>query len=577
MKTDANMEKYSSAVSLSDMEIFVFPDLMYSLVLANIMSPVIWKWKDHKTFKKLANKSPYRRLTRLRQFIMDEYEFNLDLDTWGLTDKDVELNRFKDFISAEDIGASNALFGYHGDEYYFDIGIRKHFGLDKYQGDVIPYWKTETVEAMDAFKYKQNYTMGAGECVSLAALYMAAAFVVCDVPLDDMFMILTPLHSQNFLDVSDGVLTNNRRILTKSMWFNGTAITFKAQRAIRNEQVTVVSHPSGYIHCFYDEATIDPEAYDKFAMKLKEFLVTEIDIGIFANFLRCYRDYQKYFVFCRHHRGNDKFVNAEILFHYEHGSDLRIANDTIDKLFSDVSDDDFSVYKTVDKLCVEEFLRMLRKAKLDLTIEADAKEFSNQLAKLYPGIPDFTEDLASFIKTEPKLPSHEKKFVKGNTFEIMPGMSRKDIINHLKSIREDNVVADLAFYAFRDMTECDWEPFIKASIERCPVALEMANGKTEEEVFHWINSMECQSIYDGSRLSHPDEVVNFGRGDGVEKAVVMANVLFNREPDCEIKIEIDNEHVGLIVGERSYEFNSVKQIKQDIIISRKSYKPYNEK
>jgi hypothetical protein len=42
---------------------------------------------------------------------------------------------------------SNALFGYEGDKYYFDIDIRKHFGLDKYDSDIIPYWKTETVEA----------------------------------------------------------------------------------------------------------------------------------------------------------------------------------------------------------------------------------------------------------------------------------------------------------------------------------------------------------------------------------------------------------------------------------------------
>ena len=91
------IEKYSSAISLSDMEIFVFPELMYSLVLANIMSPILWKWRDNDTFKKLEGKNPYRKLMRMRQFIMDEYEFNLDLNTWGLTDKDVEIDRFSPF------------------------------------------------------------------------------------------------------------------------------------------------------------------------------------------------------------------------------------------------------------------------------------------------------------------------------------------------------------------------------------------------------------------------------------------------------------------------------------------------
>ena len=228
------LEKYTSAITLSDMEIFVFPELMYSLILANIMSPVIWKWRDRDCFKKLQGKSPFKKLMRLKQFIMDEYEFNLDLETWGLTSKEKELERFKEHISPDDISTSNALFGYHGDKYYFDVDIRKHFGLDKYDTDIIPYWKTETAEAMEAFRLKKGYEKAAGECVSLATLYAAAAFVVCQIPLEDIYTILTPLHSQNFIDINNGVLTNNRRLVTKTMWFNGTASTmFAAELKIR--------------------------------------------------------------------------------------------------------------------------------------------------------------------------------------------------------------------------------------------------------------------------------------------------------------------------------------------------------
>ena len=39
MINEKEMEKYSSSVTLSDMEIFIFPELLYSLLLANIMSP----------------------------------------------------------------------------------------------------------------------------------------------------------------------------------------------------------------------------------------------------------------------------------------------------------------------------------------------------------------------------------------------------------------------------------------------------------------------------------------------------------------------------------------------------------
>ena len=157
-----SLERASSAVTLSDMEIFIFPELMYSLLLANLLSPVIWRWRDDPWFADIRKFKPYKRMQRLRQYIMDHYVFNLDLDTWGLTRQDRELARFSSLLSPEVIAQSNALFGYHGDSYYFDLDIRTHFGLDKYGSDVIPYWKTETVEAMDAFRYKEGFATGAG-------------------------------------------------------------------------------------------------------------------------------------------------------------------------------------------------------------------------------------------------------------------------------------------------------------------------------------------------------------------------------------------------------------------------------
>ena len=77
----ARLEEYSSACTLSDMEIFVFPSLLYPLVLANLMSPVIWKWRDDPWFANFDKLTPYRRILRLKQYVMDHYAFNLDLET----------------------------------------------------------------------------------------------------------------------------------------------------------------------------------------------------------------------------------------------------------------------------------------------------------------------------------------------------------------------------------------------------------------------------------------------------------------------------------------------------------------
>ena len=137
-----------------------------------------------------SNKSFVYKINRIKQYIMDHYVFNLDLETWGLTTKDKEKARFGSFVDMDILRQSNALFGYEGDKYYFDIDIRRHFGLDAYTTDVIPYWKTETVEAMTAFQFKDSCQGGgAGECVSFSALYAAALFIIGRIPLENIFMI----------------------------------------------------------------------------------------------------------------------------------------------------------------------------------------------------------------------------------------------------------------------------------------------------------------------------------------------------------------------------------------------------
>jgi len=559
------LEKYSSAMTLSDMEIFVFPELMYGLVLANIMSPVIWQWRQLDCFKKLEGKSPYKKLMRLKQFIIDEYEFNLDLETWGLTNKDTEIKRFEKYISPEAIAASNALFGYHGDKYYFDVDIRRHFGLDKYDSDIIPYWKTETVEAMNAFRLKEGYTTGAGECVSLASLYAAAAFIVCGVPLDDIYMILTPLHSQNFIDLQDGVLTNNRRLVTRAMWFNGTEISNKAQRALRNENVTIVAHNTGYVHCLYEDATIDRRCYEQFTRKLDAYLTADTDLPVFASFLRSSHQYQKFFQLCRDCHKQPQFLKAETLFHYEHGSNYRVGDETFDKLMAEVSDEDFLPFQLPGRIRCDQFCDFLRKHKPDVRT-AEGRQVLRQFIE--PVIPDseqFVKELADFTHTQARLPSMDKNFLLPDPLEISVEHSREQIIEYLRRKRRSNTTADLAFYAYRDMESCDWAPFVKAAIERSPVSVTMASQMSIEEVYEWLAKMNNVSIYDGIRLAQPDEVANYRTGDGLEKAFVLANIIRQRDPKQDIRIRAEGSLV-ILEGAGECRFVSSKGFEKTIHI-----------
>jgi hypothetical protein len=561
-----DLEKYSSAITLSDMEMFIYPELVYSLVLANIMSPILWKWRDEESFAKLQGKSSYRRLMRLRQYIMDEFDFNLDLETWGLTRQEVEIKRFQHVLSAEQIAASNALFGYTGDKYYFDVDIRKHFGLDKYSSEVIPYWKTETLEAMYAFRHKPGYTRAAGECVSLATLYAAAAFIVCGVPLEDIYLLLTPLHSQNFIDLQDGILTNNRRLVTKTMWFNGTEISDKAQRALRHERVTVVTHNTGYLHCLYDEATIDPKAYAHFSTRLKEYLSTPLDLTGFASFLRCHSKYQKYFQMCRNCHGHAEFLKAETLYAYEHGSPYKIGDTTHDKLMEEVSDEDFVASEIPGRVRCDQFCEFLQREKPDVRTEQGRAALRRFLEPTVPQVEELMERLVGFLHTEPRLPPEPRRFTPGEPIKLSTDQSRSDIVEYLRSRRGTDPTVDLAFYAYRDMVGCDWRPFVKAAVERSPVSLEWVRDMPVDRIYEMLQEMPAESIYDAQRLAQPDELANYRRGDGLEKAFFLANVLRRRNPELKLALEV-GDGTAVLTGAGTFRFASTKGLAKRVEIA----------
>jgi hypothetical protein len=547
MMDQKQLEKYSSAFTLSDMEIFIFPELLYALVLANIMSPEIWKWRDDKWFVGIDKMGPLKKIHRLKQYIMDHYSFNLDLETWGLTDKQTEISRFETFIDPETLQQSNALFGYEGDKYYFDIDIRKHFGLDKFDSDIIPYWKTETVEAMNAFRFKPGHPSAAGECVSLACLYAAALFIVAKIPLEKIFLLGTPLHSQNFILVDEGVLTNNRRIMTKAMWFNGTELSGLARRALENEQVTMVAHSTGYIHTIYQEATIAEEAYTLLRHKLSAYLEIPVNFEIFTNFLRSVSHYQKLFQLSFQCLHQIKYIRLEKAFAYEHDSKNKIGDKTINKLFCEIDEEDLSV--NIDKE------RAVIAADNFIFSQKTNQDFFALFRQEFPALAanrEFMEDLRKFVHTIPKLPSSNKHFSPSSPVTLSVNLTRDEIINVLSGLRNHSTTVDLAFYAGRQMDSCDWKPFLKAAFERNPVSVDYFREMEMDQVYSVLSGWPDESIYEGNGLAMPDEVVNYQRGEGIEKAITFINIAKSRH--LNISTEQRDKKIILKIEHRKYEF-----------------------
>jgi hypothetical protein len=565
------LEKYSSAFTLSDMEIFIFPELFYPLVLANIMSPVIWKWRDDQWFKDIEAKSFNYKVNRIKQFIIQNYVFNLDLSTWGLTSKTKEIARFSDFFDMDLLSQSNALFGYEGDKYYFDIDIRKHFGLDKYNSDIIPYWKTETAEAMTAFRYKENFSTGAGECVSLSALYAAAMFIIGRIPLEKIFLIATPLHSQNFIIEKEGLITNNRRIVTKNMWFNGTSLSEKARRALENERVTIVSHITGFIHTLYEEATIDQKDYDFFSIRLKGFLKAELTDLVFINFLRFKSKYKTLFQYRCECSGKQRYINLEKIFEYEHTSKYNVSLETRELLVNEIEGDEFHLSPLQGKIMLNDIEIIFREGRVK-NLQEFRDEFNKSSADISETLIDeMFSDLQDFICIDPKIPDNKKIFIKTQMPEISINDSREKINNTINGLAGKSETALLTLYVFRQMDKIDWLPYIKASIERNPVCFSDLEGKTVKDVYNFLILMPDESIYEGYRLALPDEVWNFRRGDGIEKALLLADFIIQNYNKLPVSIDINKERITLKYGGESYEFKSFKNFKKSILITGNNY------
>lgn len=563
------LERLSSAFTLSDMEIFIFPELFYPLVLSNIMSDTIWKWRDDPWFDGINNRSFSYKVNRIKQYIMDKFVFNLDLETWGLTTKEKEISRFSPFFDTSFLKQSNALFGYEGDKYYFDIDIRKQFGLDKYAGNVIPYWKTETVEAMNAFGYKSGYTTGAGECVSFSALYAAAMFVIGKISLEDIFLIATPLHSQNFIAVGEGVITNNRRIVKKSMWFNGTELSAKARRALENEKITIVSHISGYIHTVYESATINSSAYEKFKSSLKKFLKADMTAEVLCNFLRHESKFQKCFQYRCMLNGKSMYIELEKIYGYEHTSPNSFTGNSRDALMAEIETDEFKHGLPIEsRIIINEFEDLLNQTDGKISFD-ELEEMFRFGSKNCSSVMNMLEAFKEFVFKEPDFPLGNKKFVEQEYLDIKVSDSREDIMNKIFSKTNTCETAYLAMYVYRDMEKIAWEPFVKAAIERNPVICEGLKKKSISEVYEIVKSLENCSIYPEKRLAQPDEVWNFQRGDGLEKGFLMASFLLNNVQQCDT-VSITSTKSGkvhCVSGSEHFVFESTKGFEKSVVIT----------
>ncbi len=141
-------------------------------------------------------------------------------------------------------------------------------------------------------------------------------------------------------------------------------------------------------------------------------------------------------------------------------------------------------------------------------------------------------------------------------------MDRETVIARLQTIRDRNELAELAFYAYRDLNMTKIEPFLKAALERCPVSIAANRRLDDDAVVKMVEGLVGESIYDDTgRLAQPDEVWNYGRGDGAEKALLLANILRERHPGEPIRVDVTPDGAELRAENRIVRFSSGKGLR----------------
>jgi uncharacterized protein involved in tolerance to divalent cations len=177
---------------------------------------------------------------------------------------------------------------------------------------------------------------------------------------------------------------------------------------------------------------------------------------------------------------------------------------------------------------IEDFVRT---HDLELENTEDIEALKQAIGNACMSAAEIVQQLIRFCDTEPRLPD-----ASAATFDtsepaipLTPSMTREEIIACVESLRLHNVTADMAFYAWRDLSRTRVEPFMLAALERNPVSLSSSASMNEQELIACVSTWPDESIYDGAtRLAQPDEVWNFKHGDGLEKAILVASVLNNR-------------------------------------------------
>jgi hypothetical protein len=269
--------------------------------------------------------------------------------------------------------------------------------------------------------------------------------------------------------------------------------------------------------------------------------------------------------------GKKRYISLEKMFEYEHTSKYNLSLEMRAQLVNEIEGDEFNLSPIPGKIMLNDVENIFTDGK-EKNLDEFRAEFMKSIGDVSENIlGEMLNDLHNFIFTDPDIPGTDKVFLNPQMPVILPDESRGKITETITGLAEKSETALLAMYVYRQMDRIDWVPFVKASIERNPVCFTDMEGRSVMEVYLILTNLSDESIYDGNRLALPDEVWNFRRGDGIEKAFLLADFIIHKIPEGSIEIKIVNEMVILNYEKEDYVFSSSKSFRKSVLISGNNY------
>lgn len=256
IRSSEEIERLSTAVSLTVLEIDFLPQkLIPAFLLANLMSPALWAWREEKQAASESGilYSPKNRLNQIQRFFHHYTFTNIPGepagDPWGLFRFEEEEKRFGcEFVQniREEYDATFKKLLAENPESQFGQIINELY----YKNGYFPRLKNETLEVMNAFAPINEEGKASGKCIGLGMLWAAALVVWGRFPLDRVVITGNRAHMFVYLDIDDGHLLNNTK------WFSTTRINNKsdlsefARVVASSTETTFFYNPSlGMCHC----------------------------------------------------------------------------------------------------------------------------------------------------------------------------------------------------------------------------------------------------------------------------------------------------------------------------------------